>query len=1284
MKQIVRIFILLISIFGLSAAVSAQTNNSAPYCLGLYSNQPCAQTGTSNAPGNFINDFIQDFSTSGANTNINNIGSGCNAGTLGTSTVNYVNFCQHYLAATPGQTIVCTMRSGNTYQQGFAIWVDWNQDNVFNVPSEYMGGTAGVPAAATNTTITFVVPNVANGTYRMRVRCAYATPGAGISPCGSFGFGETEDYNIIIGGVPSNTGPVVITSYLTPSLICAGQSATMSAVSNYSSGVTFTWTGPGGYSNANSTGVLANAQPTMSGTYTVYATNGICPDTKTMALVVVGYPAFTISPASATICQGGSVTLSANLAFGSNPSNFSFNWLPLSGGGVFSPFSQNTAIYPPLLPSNVNLATIPYSVTISSTLLSCPVTKTIGITINNPLTPSLTMPAPLCDIFSPVTLTASPPSGTWTGVGNNAVTPGGLFNPALANFTTNTVMYSISIGTCIVNNTGTISVSQFNTAALTGSLSLQCVQDPTVNLMTLVQSTVTGYWTGGPYVNADIFTPSGLATGNYSLVYNTFSTPDPTVCPTSTVLVVSVFNPPTPLIRPIKPFCNTDPQTVLTATPSGGVWSVVSGVTSTGILTPSSCAIPNNTVAYTAGIGTCVATSTANFNVSRFNTAALTGTMPNLCVSSRPVNLMSIVQSSVQGTWTGPNVVSTYSFNPLGLPTGTYVLTYNTLSSPDPTLCPDVSTIAVSVLNPVVPSITMVGPYCNKAAPVQMSVSPNTGSWTAMPYLSPSGLFSPSLASIGSNPVQYVTGTSTCNAQQTKFINIEAFVSSAIINKIPDQCNSNSGFNLLPITLNGSGTWGGIGVTGSNFYPAMSGAGNFVLSYSTSSIPSGLCPDHSTVAVNVFSLSTPVINPAGPYCNNTPMQQLLVSPVGGIFAGANTNAVSTKGLFNPAFAVIGNNIVSYSISSGPCIAFTQATINVEKFISANFATSQKLNFCQGDAPVNMFTYVENTGGNWNAFPAIDPGSSMFNPAKANLGDNVVTYQTFSSPDASLCPDTKTINVSVNETPTITLIRGNNTNSCAPVPLSFEMKTINLQSLNGYGYWNIGDGSQAINGLKINHTFTTAGVYTLSANYVSDKGCSTQALLYPPVTVFENPKANFIYEPDVITTANPEVYLNNLSSGLNTNLYQWTVTGYSKLYEINPKLTLPQVGLYRVTLSATSINGCKDEMSKIIEVKNDFNVFIPNSFTPNGDGINDYFRPVFSPYGLDASSYELEIFDRWGAKMFTSNDPNKAWDGTQYNLGITALKQETYVYKLKFKDLNGKSYFKTGNVTLLGD
>ncbi len=211
-----------------SMQLIGQSSSSAPYCAGPYNNIPCAQTGTSNAPGNFINDFIDDFSTTGALTNISNIASGCNSGTTTGGTVNYVNFCSHYIAASPGQTIVCTMRSGNTFAQGFAIWVDWNQDNTFNVPAEYMGGTAGVPTAATNTTITFIIPlTQPNGIYRMRVRCAYATNGSGITPCGNHGYGETEDYTLFVGPIPPNSATPTGTAEVN-SPVCVGQSLNFS------------------------------------------------------------------------------------------------------------------------------------------------------------------------------------------------------------------------------------------------------------------------------------------------------------------------------------------------------------------------------------------------------------------------------------------------------------------------------------------------------------------------------------------------------------------------------------------------------------------------------------------------------------------------------------------------------------------------------------------------------------------------------------------------------------------------------------------------------------------------------------------------------------------------------------------------------------------------------------------------------------------------------------------------------------------------------------------------
>src|SRR5438045_3323599 len=105
-KRFIIIFLLNVSLF----PVFGQTGNYGNYCQVSYNTGQCNQPGPSNSPGNFINDFINDFVTTGANNNINNSNSGCN-GLPG----NFGFYCNHYLAASPGQTITINIRSGMVY-----------------------------------------------------------------------------------------------------------------------------------------------------------------------------------------------------------------------------------------------------------------------------------------------------------------------------------------------------------------------------------------------------------------------------------------------------------------------------------------------------------------------------------------------------------------------------------------------------------------------------------------------------------------------------------------------------------------------------------------------------------------------------------------------------------------------------------------------------------------------------------------------------------------------------------------------------------------------------------------------------------------------------------------------------------------------------------------------------------------------------------------------------------------------------------------------------------------
>jgi gliding motility-associated-like protein len=111
------------------------------------------------------------------------------------------------------------------------------------------------------------------------------------------------------------------------------------------------------------------------------------------------------------------------------------------------------------------------------------------------------------------------------------------------------------------------------------------------------------------------------------------------------------------------------------------------------------------------------------------------------------------------------------------------------------------------------------------------------------------------------------------------------------------------------------------------------------------------------------------------------------------------------------------------------------------------------------------------------------------------------------------------------------------------------------------------------------------------------------------------------------------------------------------------------------IEAVNEFGCKATDDVCVEVTTNYNIYIPNIFTPNNDEMND----VFLVYGTGLSDFEMIIFDRWGERLFTSNDQLKGWDGTYKD---KLCKNDVYPYLIKYKSLDGKKHTKTGHVTIL--
>jgi gliding motility-associated-like protein len=230
-------------------------------------------------------------------------------------------------------------------------------------------------------------------------------------------------------------------------------------------------------------------------------------------------------------------------------------------------------------------------------------------------------------------------------------------------------------------------------------------------------------------------------------------------------------------------------------------------------------------------------------------------------------------------------------------------------------------------------------------------------------------------------------------------------------------------------------------------------------------------------------------------------------------------------------------------------------------------------------------------------------------------------------------------------------------------------------------WNFGDGGTS-SVQNPGHCYTQAGLYSVTLTAMSNHLCSNTLTIPGMVEVYPNPVASFYATPPVADVTDPNITFQNTSQGAIS--YNW---GFGDSYSsgsnnestvTNPIHEYTHSGEYVVTLVATSIHGCEDRTSNTIEIKPEFTFYIPNCFTPDGsDGVND----IFYGMGVGIEKYEMWVFDRWGEKIFYTNDIHKGWDGKKAGHD-KIVQQDVYVWKVKLTDVFAKKHDYIGHVTLL--
>lgn len=166
-----------------SVALFCSLTANAQYCTPTYSN-PCFSP--------FTNDVIDNFWTTGGTTNITNMDTDCNL------LPDMYWFTGMTCSGCPGDVIETNVQCevDSPYQQGFAIWIDWNANDAFELGEKVYAspGSGWVVYTGTFT----IPPSTPPGAYRMRVRSSFAEGGATINPCDLQSYGETEDYEVIV------------------------------------------------------------------------------------------------------------------------------------------------------------------------------------------------------------------------------------------------------------------------------------------------------------------------------------------------------------------------------------------------------------------------------------------------------------------------------------------------------------------------------------------------------------------------------------------------------------------------------------------------------------------------------------------------------------------------------------------------------------------------------------------------------------------------------------------------------------------------------------------------------------------------------------------------------------------------------------------------------------------------------------------------------------------------------------------------------------------------------
>ncbi|MDP4280593.1 MAG: PKD domain-containing protein [Bacteroidota bacterium] len=361
--------------------------------------------------------------------------------------------------------------------------------------------------------------------------------------------------------------------------------------------------------------------------------------------------------------------------------------------------------------------------------------------------------------------------------------------------------------------------------------------------------------------------------------------------------------------------------------------------------------------------------------------------------------------------------------------------------------------------------------------------------------------------------------------------------------------------------------------------------------------------------------------------------------------GAPANDIALDDItFRPCGPDIFAKVTESSDQTDTICKGTEDTLHFEASVSAgynypHFQWQEVINGTwqnmPGDTLLSISVLLDNLPSGTYSFRLAAGEMANFPYQKCRVESNVISIIIVNVPDAKYGVVTPTV--------------------CANEPIEFIDSTVSISMLNYE--WNFGDGGTSTL-QNPSHIYSQSGTYNTRLIVSTPMGCKDTASLPINVTLVPVPHADFTISPTDTSIFHPTVTFSDKSTGGATCSIDW---GDGTINDcLVTQHDYSSAGTYTVREIVGNSAGCSDTASSTVIIRAEFRFFVPTAFTPDGDGLNDVFRPVL--YGV--YQYTMLIFNRFGEQIFITHDSSDGWDG---NFKGTSCPEGTYAYRISFYD-----------------